>query len=392
MKGIVIEREILFAQVWSKPMVRLASEYGISDVGLAKICRKMEIPRPPRGYWAKAIAGKLLPPKPKLKALSQKGVQQVVINLTPILMSAGNTNSKPVVKINVPEVLAEPHRLIKATRAALIKGKPNERGLISPGKKNCLDMNVTKGTIERACLIMDALLKTIELEGFEVIQTQKSPYKTTVIINGESIEIGIDEKVSQTDHLLTDDEKRRRKRGEWVYPPKYDYHPTGNLVMRIRNAYSLGVRQQWADGKIQRVEDCLGEFFLGLKNVAAAKIAVEEEFQRRQRERKEEQIRRAELQRLTDIEIFKARKLTTDMANWENADRMRRYLVALHKINVSVPGLEDWITWCAKYIESIDPLLNPDLDFPGFTRHFAASGNTHFQIVQVTHHYYDCAA
>lgn len=31
----------------------MAPTYGISDVMLKKICRQMDIPTPPRGYWAK---------------------------------------------------------------------------------------------------------------------------------------------------------------------------------------------------------------------------------------------------------------------------------------------------------------------------------------------------
>lgn len=32
--------------------------YGPSDVGLVKICKKLGIPVPPRGYWAKVKAGR----------------------------------------------------------------------------------------------------------------------------------------------------------------------------------------------------------------------------------------------------------------------------------------------------------------------------------------------
>lgn len=38
-------------------MCCLAKEYGISDVGLAKICKKLHIPVPGRGYWANKTAG-----------------------------------------------------------------------------------------------------------------------------------------------------------------------------------------------------------------------------------------------------------------------------------------------------------------------------------------------
>ena len=50
---IFIERWELYRQVWAKPMNQLAKEYGISDVALAKTCRKENIPLPGRGYWAK---------------------------------------------------------------------------------------------------------------------------------------------------------------------------------------------------------------------------------------------------------------------------------------------------------------------------------------------------
>ena len=38
-------------------MQRLSKEFGLSDVGLAKTCRRYAIPVPPRGYWAKRQAG-----------------------------------------------------------------------------------------------------------------------------------------------------------------------------------------------------------------------------------------------------------------------------------------------------------------------------------------------
>jgi len=34
-----ISRAELYEQVWTVPMTRLAKDYGLSDVGLAKICK-----------------------------------------------------------------------------------------------------------------------------------------------------------------------------------------------------------------------------------------------------------------------------------------------------------------------------------------------------------------
>ncbi len=53
-----LSRGELYDLVWSQLMQRLAKQFGISDVALAKTCRRAEIPVPKRGYWAKLQAGK----------------------------------------------------------------------------------------------------------------------------------------------------------------------------------------------------------------------------------------------------------------------------------------------------------------------------------------------
>ncbi len=52
-----ITREELHQMVWWKPTRTLAKEYGLSDNGLAKICRKLGVKKPPRGFWTKVATG-----------------------------------------------------------------------------------------------------------------------------------------------------------------------------------------------------------------------------------------------------------------------------------------------------------------------------------------------
>lgn len=47
----------LYNEVWDQALVKLSRKYGISDVRLGKVCRKLQIPHPGRGYWAKRKAG-----------------------------------------------------------------------------------------------------------------------------------------------------------------------------------------------------------------------------------------------------------------------------------------------------------------------------------------------
>jgi hypothetical protein len=60
------DREDLYEKVWSAPMTTVAKEFGVSDVALAKTCRKLHIPVPGRGYWAKKAANQPVAPRPAL--------------------------------------------------------------------------------------------------------------------------------------------------------------------------------------------------------------------------------------------------------------------------------------------------------------------------------------
>jgi hypothetical protein len=56
--SLTLSRQDLYELAWSKPMVELAQDFGISDVALAKRLRKLGIPVPGRGYWARVPAAR----------------------------------------------------------------------------------------------------------------------------------------------------------------------------------------------------------------------------------------------------------------------------------------------------------------------------------------------
>jgi integrase len=62
-------REALYELVWSAPVMEVATRLGVSDVALAKLCRRARIPIPGRGYWSRVESGQAigrtpLPPAP----------------------------------------------------------------------------------------------------------------------------------------------------------------------------------------------------------------------------------------------------------------------------------------------------------------------------------------
>jgi ankyrin repeat protein len=77
-REIRMNRAEFFERVWSQPVATLAAEWGLSGPGLKKVCRRLQIPVPPRGYWAKLKAG-LRVPGPRLPSLPTGEAQEIVV-------------------------------------------------------------------------------------------------------------------------------------------------------------------------------------------------------------------------------------------------------------------------------------------------------------------------
>ena len=52
-------KEQLQKLVMGMPTVNVAALFGVSDVAVAKRCKKLGVEKRPRGYWAKHYAGKI---------------------------------------------------------------------------------------------------------------------------------------------------------------------------------------------------------------------------------------------------------------------------------------------------------------------------------------------
>lgn len=62
-KDTRVSRERLYEEVWAEPMTTVALKYKVSSSFLARICTRLKVPRPQRGYWAMYATGKR-PKKP----------------------------------------------------------------------------------------------------------------------------------------------------------------------------------------------------------------------------------------------------------------------------------------------------------------------------------------
>jgi hypothetical protein len=57
MSEITFERARLYEEVWTTPLTRLGEKYGLSDNGIRKVCKALNIPLPSHGHWARWLRG-----------------------------------------------------------------------------------------------------------------------------------------------------------------------------------------------------------------------------------------------------------------------------------------------------------------------------------------------
>src|SRR5512142_2828685 len=82
-KTLHFSRQELYEQVWSEPMVTLAQKYGLSDVGLRKKCKKLNIPLPPQGYFLRNKRGDR-PPLPPYEGKSTVEITPTIVAFPPV--------------------------------------------------------------------------------------------------------------------------------------------------------------------------------------------------------------------------------------------------------------------------------------------------------------------
>lgn len=279
----LISREQLYEEVWSAPAAKVARRYGVSDVAVAKWCKKLDVPKPERGYWARKEAGynvkkKRLPPP-------TNDQQRYVIR-----PKTGAKGRPPSAKIPGLELFEKPipalesvvdeHILVARTRRALDGATVDECGILHPSDLEVLDVMVGEKSVDRALRIMNSLIRALENADFAVEvsgvrDSDSSPgcFRTNAIIRSERISFSLTEKTVSEARAPTAEERAEMRKAPWKKGPFHRCRPTGELTIRIdRDNYRERHRCTWADSKESRLEDHLYSIVRTLLISADARI------------------------------------------------------------------------------------------------------------------------
>ena len=188
-----ITRTQLYELVWTTPIQKLATRFGLSDVGLAKVCKRHKIPRPPRGYWAKLANGKRVRKFPLSEVkdpsleevhFADRGTAAVAspraekqLAVDPAIADLIAAESLPDHRIEVATDLRGADPLVQATREALQQAEPDDYGRVSRRwdfPKPCFEVCVGRASAQRALLILHSLVRAFKVRGYKLVEKSDS--------------------------------------------------------------------------------------------------------------------------------------------------------------------------------------------------------------------------
>lgn len=369
----VYEREKLHEEVWAEPVKIVAQCYGVSDVALAKTCRRMAIPLPGRGYWARFRAGQKLkrpslPPPPAgvpqaltvYRALPAKEEREA----SPETAARMAEESKDEEAIVVADTLERPHPLVRdANKYFHMRDRP----MISH-----LDISVSRDSLDRALRIMDALIKALVARSLTVEVTEmrittngyyrypdRSPDSnaTWVQVGGEWIVFGMEERHKVV--IPDPPEPPRHLKGEklesWIYwnQPRRTLVPNGVLVLRLKNVDRVRVRSEWKDGARKKLEHQLNDFIAHLYSAGETLKEKRIEDERAERARLERQIQEHKEYVRRMEEERRAKELEGLMDRWRLAGEIREFVQEALSLGADPAGR---LEWALEYADGMDPL------------------------------------
>ncbi len=375
-RGKKVTREELYSLVWETPVDALAKEFGVSGRGLKKICERMGVPTPPRGYWARLNAGAPVV-QYRLEDAKEETEKEVWISPTPergkpippepipeSVQAVIDENISTCNRVQVSKTLRNSHWLVRRwledDQRTQQEYRRNSWGI----KHEAIDGSLVG---KRRLLVLSTLLNEWERLGYKVEGEGYGSRQIILRFRDERIELQCFEYMRQLRRPLTDEEKKE----SWNQDRRWRQtkESTGQLIARAKVHVGHGVKTEWRDDGEQRVEERLDEVVGDLVKIGAlleerSRIRAEESRQRAI----EERIRyEADRKRKRDAAQFSYVRNLANLA--QEAVLVRTFLDKFEKqclkeseIDEVPPEAREWLQWARNQADSLDPFKQSTSD------------------------------
>lgn len=354
MENLKFTRKELYDLVWSMSIRAIAAKYTISESEIKATCKDYNIPTPLNGHWSKLEFNKPvtiipLPDKENEKLEIEFKVKinisgYVVKELSPLKIQQLEIEKHLDTKLIVPQKLSNPDKLIIAAREELTrKDKYEDNGLVSC-RYECIDIKVSKQNTQRALLIMDTLIKALQVRNHEIKIRNRETY---VRIMKEDIELALREKTKRVPNTTS----------KW--PDNY-YIPTDVFVLRIDRRWR---GKEFTDGRLP-MEKQLSLIIASLELIALEEIRRDIEREKRNKEeaRLAEIKKNYEKRQDEDLQAFK--ETLKKAKRWHKAENLRNYINEIESKAIAGNNLTEetkiWLTWARKKADWYDPFIEAE--------------------------------
>ena len=352
---IRLSREQLYERVWATPIRQLAKEFGISNVAVAKACRRANVPVPGLGYWAKVQADK----KPRRTPLPD-------VNNVRLLSSDEIAEQAKQTQIPLPAASSIRHKTVCKFQTALRRAKPDGNGLqgLEPHPhRPCI--RVTARRITRAIRALHALVVHVESRGYKFAPSTwvMGRARPTFVHGAHDVTLGISEILLPA-------------KGPLPYGQLHVKRPSGRFELKVDGAYAKRTWIEERDGSLEKLLYQIAEHICGNFADCDRRDLAHQEWQARQIV---EEAKRKEMQRKAAHEAAIASILQERKTNAYRAARWWR----LHKDALSfveecrkqwidssgslTTQQEAWLAWAREEADEMSPFKMgyPDLELDG---------------------------
>ena len=376
--------------VWTTPITKLAKDFGLSDVGFSKICRKHQIPLPPRGHWAKVASGQRIRQSPLPNPQNDPDIEIVRrdpdLNMQRLALKTSQERRQlaetEVGEITIPEELSRPHPLTKKTQqffGDILKKKQREQKLKNPWKLNWEDrapineygryrsyppegysLVVSFDCLNRALVFLDTLVKNLEKHGFEIheeIKPQQHPKRKVIAVkDDEGISFYLAEGYKR--RLLTPEEQKKVLEKS-LFPKSSEMVPSGKLTLTT-SSIEFWNERKWTDGS-KRIEQALPEIVAEFLRLVTRQKQQRVEHEEQQRRRAEQARIDAEIRTRRELKIKEYDSTFSEAMKYFELKRLEDYLNQIeYEYKVKYGELEgnvlDWFRMMREMMEKRNPL------------------------------------
>jgi hypothetical protein len=257
--------------------------------------------------------------------------------------------------IQIPEDLRNCHELITKTRHACIQSTKTIDPYSQPKRSfGILDLHISRTALQRALRLLEAVIRTCETRGWSVLgNTERDDSR--IQIEDDAVMFTMFE---QRDRVELPSTKEQRAQPYWRSNWNYEYN--GRLTLQLTDWLPNGMRRTWSDGKKQRLENVLAEFFEGVEAACQSNKVRRLEREEWERRYRGEESRREEIAG----EHSRRTEFFAQCAGRQTAASLRAMIREVRTRSFHAPdewqkeATDRWILWAEAVANRVDPFAN----------------------------------